>query len=503
MDVNAPEFVPGALSADAAEFVPLAARQMASPSLGMSSEAPEFVPGKLQGSVGLNGMPVFSMNGYESGASGVSSVRGMASDQHVPAIVASNAAFMDGVSGTGSLGDVEPSSFHDNKEWASWNRDVNSMEEEDGNWDPETDVKWDGAGPRWEPEDNNSRTVHLPQARVGMFMGSKSSTVQYMDQLHHERISVDQDLRDMGVTSAHLAGTSHDEGHRGENALDAFMAGQLHSQDRSHLEAGKGSDTPWDITARRAGIAADACPELHGTKVALDVLFPNLDRSMDEDASRGSAALDRRQQGTVTARLPGATANNGFREWGSSNNRFDCSPGLPTCFSQSRSAEGSEQEMPGSLGEDALNIAESVAAMALGLDMEDESPHERRADNDAFPAEPATASQSMAFAPPPSAPSSALNGMVSLHDVLPMQDSLWQPPPRIPPLSSAKLQGPADEQNESLTLEHPDEASSPGMRRQRLLPPPPPSEPPPPPPAELMRPPLHLQCDQAVALHSS
>ncbi|CAE8741372.1 unnamed protein product, partial [Polarella glacialis] len=45
MDVNAPAFVPGGLSAHAKEFVPCWASSIAPAGQGLSSQAPEFVPG--------------------------------------------------------------------------------------------------------------------------------------------------------------------------------------------------------------------------------------------------------------------------------------------------------------------------------------------------------------------------------------------------------------------------------------------------------------------------
>jgi len=463
MDVNAAEFVPGSLSANAVEYVPLAARRLLSPNLGMSSQAAEFVPGKLQGIGPVGGMPHFPMN-YDvgnaavAGASGGSNVRGLPSAQQVP-----GGGFLDGVSGTGAL--VDPGSFHDNKEWAPWNKDVNSGDL-DGNWDPEDGGKWDATGPRWEPEDGASKALHLPQARAGHFTGSKISSVQYMD--HHGRIDQED-----------FSANPNDGLHRPENLLDNLMVSQHHA---AHIEARDSTDAAWDVTARRAahaeGAIGDGAREVLGTKVALDVLFPNMERGPDDD-------LPRSQTGAAAARLP-AVASDDFRGWASgsqnhnhSHRLFDHSPG---------------QEALASLGEDSsLNIAESVAAAALGFDMDDDPMERLDMDDQAgmcmgYGPEPSSSSQSLAFPPPP-APSMALNGMVSLHDVLPMQDALWQPPPRISAAQAGKLQGiPGAHGQLPAALpalrEPPVElnAEKPGARHNRLLPPPPPSEPPPPPP---------------------
>jgi len=338
-----------------------------------------------------------------------------------------------------------------------------------------------------------------------------------MDHLHHSGMPVNQDLGDLRTSSGHrgttLLGTNHDASHRDERLLmaghDGMTAGQLHNRGIGHPEALDASGDAWD--RRAPGAAAtpgDIGSEVLGTKVALDVLFPNLDRD-DEPSMASNFALDRRQPGAAAARLPASSPDDFSRGWAGNNHRFEHRQGMPPSFPRRRSPERPQHDSPGPLGEDcyASDIVESVAAMALGFDMEDESPHDRPLDrrranrNDLALSEPATASQALAFSPPPA--TSAGHAGVSLHDVLPMQDSLWQPPPRIPAAKAAKLQSPAPGTQLGQCRQPSGEttsASSTGAR-SRLLPPPPPSEPPPPPPAQFMSRPL--QYDQAVALPSS
>lgn len=427
MDVNAPEFVPGGLSADAAEFVPWTRYGLQSSGLPLSSEAPEFIPGKLP-------VPVLSLTSELScGAEHAVASKGVSPSMQLAQTITPMGPNYTQVA-CASLWGSEP------------------MED-----------RWNASARRWAAEDIVSKmTSTTPVARVGLVLGHKSQTV---------------------------------------------------SETASWLPR------------------ATEQPSL-GAKVALDVLFPNLEKLLPEVGAERDAAAARllapatsSEVRSPVAQLPALGAADDFGgDWAAATKSLTSAssraPPPPPPFSALRCDEDSAG-LANNEDWTASGIAESVAAMALGFeDAEDEISDPEGARSDSRGPKPAEAPlpepppsaaalsaqqrpQQQPAAAPPRMPAPRAPPALAPEEARQRQPAAAKPPPpaappaALAPVGQALRQSgiaaaPRTQGTSSARLPNdPPPAAPPTSHRQApppaYAPPPPPLEPPPPPPAELAK----------------
>jgi hypothetical protein len=254
MDVNAPAFVPGMLSADAVEFVPLA-RVKANNQTGMSSEAPEFVPGTLPG-------------------------------------ISNVSLDSDLAMGYGGAADLARAATSPEQEWGASYRAESELEAA-AMWtcDATADEPWGGVSQRWHGDEEQFLSTKvvctIPQA--GVSVSQKETSVRYMEDMCPGR----SDQEPSAIPFE--AGARWDCGSAGAMLEDASR------RSRPQRVAPVQSVPTNSIPSVRS---LESVQEVVGSKVALDVLFPNLEWQSREDEQVGGS-MPRRPQ-PVVATMPAA-----------------------------------------------------------------------------------------------------------------------------------------------------------------------------------------------------
>lgn len=307
-------------------------------------------------------------------------------------------------------------------------------------------------------------------------------------------------MPDSSTATVQIAGTNEEVVRRAESLVEGLVDGQLKTHEIMHMELL--NDTPFDLSkVSTASLPKECVRETPvGSKVALDLLFPNLERSFGEESkinfppheSPGSQLGVGRQDphGRLHVKsIHQRSAAQPLERQRNLSSLLRLAPGPDTAVTRSRKLKSNDvcQDVAKEVSEDwsALGIAESVAAMALGPDVEDElapidvapGRHGRRRPvaPASAPGKTAVVSPSQGFTLP-----GLGEGLPLLRDVFPVQATPQSqksngetqhpltPPPLVPPHDTV--------QSEPTCIA--------AQRHRALVPPPPPSEPPPPPPAE-------------------
>merc|ERR1719313_1707154 len=259
-------------------------------------------------------------------------------------------------------------------EWPSWSKDLNAGSDGNGRWDADSESKWDATGPSWRAEDI-SKSFDAERANNGSFTAAESAAAQYLDCLRGQ-MAPNQDITDLSSSSSCIQGSHRAYRDTSLKPLGALLSAHPQVCSAPALEA-QSPATRREPTAQTSSMASDAGADALGTKVSLNVLFPNMERGPQEDFLKASLAMDRRTPTSVVREPPNSQSS----DW-RSEQRFQGAPGLTNSFQPSGSSARAQPQSMAALDKDwnnnTSNIAESVAAMALGLDMDDDTPQQRR-----------------------------------------------------------------------------------------------------------------------------
>lgn len=444
MDVNAPEFFPALLSADAVEYVPLAQSR----GLRLSSVAPEFVPSG-------DAMCGYMLGGDDSAGAALAAGGLEELGTLTDAAVAAGLLHCSNVGNALASAEVVCRAEAEAavalqfaaEEWAQWcgmGADCSVSEGTvDEAWCLQADGRW-GRAAGWCAE------APADAAVPGGITDVATAAAAW--------------LSCMGAAGAGFAAGGR-SAMRAEavpsSGAACSAAPRRADRDRGFLPAAGASGG--------GGVCGGA--SFSGQKVPLDHLFPNLDWSALQEQHLGSTSL--------TATPLTSAANTA----------------IAANSSQGSAHAGDDEDLPGL----DTSLAESVAAMALGdLDLDlaayaDAGTRRKPTTSATSPWGSPSASSSTAPTAPTAAdevPSAPLTPALAPSEDAPWpQDPLWRPPPRSSPNCEGRSrQPPVGTRPVDTTV------------RARL---PPPSEPPPPPPSGLLSWPSLPQCAHGFAVRSS